>query len=150
MRARITDAIEAMTEGDRLYGQGVERLEPPGRRPTTLEITSAEDYFERAAKAYLVGASEYQHAQRNEDHASFESDGFGDLIRELDTQLAAEAVAALQAAKRTPQESAEGSVYQAQAFAENLRDRFSRAMPEVFQGAAVGGVNRSDSRLWSR
>jgi hypothetical protein len=150
MRATVTDAIEAMSEGDRLLAQGTERLEPTGRKPAHTELALAEDSFERAARAYLAGAAEYQHAQRQEDHPRFASDQFDDLIKALDAQLAAEAVAALQAAKREPKNSEEGSVYQAQAFAENLRDRFSHALPELFHHPSDASWNRSDSRIWGR
>jgi hypothetical protein len=150
MRANVADAIEAMAEGDRLLGQGAERLEPGTRAVTRTDLALAEDYFERASRAYLVGAVEYQHARRNEEHPRFASDEFGDLIRELDAQLAAEATAALQAAKRVPKDSEHGSVYQAQAFAENVRDRFSRALPELFHRPSDASWNRSDGRMWSR
>lgn len=150
MRATVTDAIEAMAEGDRLLAHGTERLEPTGRKPTQTEMALAEDSFERATRAYLAGAAEYQHAQRHADHPRFASDQFGDLIKALDAQLAAEAVAALEVAKREPKNAEEGSVYQAQAFAENVRDRFSHAMPELFHRPSDASWNRSDSRMWGR
>ena len=150
MRASIEDARELIAEGDRLMGQAWERAQAAKGAVTDLDLTLAEDCFERAAQAYLVGAVEYQESQRGAEHPRFVSDEPDELIQRLDGHLGVEAAAALQAARRLPKTSAQASVYQAQSFAENVRDRFARALPELFNRPADTGVERSDSRNWSR
>jgi hypothetical protein len=138
MVPNVDEARELMAEGDRLLGRAWEQA--PSSKPglSNADLALAEHYYEQAAQAYLVGAAEYQHGRAATQTGAAMEDT-DELIQSLEGRLRVEAESALR--------SAAG---RAQSFAEELRDRFAHAAPELFHGNADLGPPRSEGADRSR
>jgi hypothetical protein len=123
MASAADSAREWMDEGDHLLGRAYEFLATAALDPTHAEMAS--EYFSRAAHTYLGGAVEYQSGATLRDATLPDADH---LTEKLSGRLRAEAIAA----RRTSATSATTGAAAAQAFAETLRDRLARAVPEAF------------------
>ncbi len=150
MQTNLDEARELMAEGDRLLGRAWEH--GPSSKPglTAADLDLAGQYYAQAAQAYLVGAVEYQHGRAaTRDGAAMEDTA--ELIHSLDGRLRTEAETALRAATdRAPDDSRGGAVERARTLAEELRDRFAHAAPELFHGDADLGLHRGEDSSWSR
>jgi hypothetical protein len=150
MQPKVDEARELMAEGDRLLGRAWEygRSWKPGATPADLDL--AGHYYAQAAQAYLVGAVEYQHGRAaTRDGAAMEETG--DLVQALDGRLRTEAEAAISAScERVRDGAPDTAVERARVFAEELRDRFADAAPELFHGPIDPGFKQTQEWSMSR
>lgn len=151
MNRSAVEAMDLMAEGDRLLGRAWEdygRPLKPGLGATELEL--AEYYYAQAAQAYLVGAVEYQQGRAARGDGSAMEDP-NELLHSLHGSLRTEAEAALRSASESGGNGAKtGTAERARVFAEELRDRFAHAAPELFHGALDIGIDRAPQSSWSR
>lgn len=151
MQPNLEDVREWMAEGDRLLAQSWDYLSASEADPAQLNL--AGHYCSRAANAYLAGAVEYQHGPQAVARAGALPDDAPQLVQQLEGRLRAEADAAQHSAMRrrlTSSDSRRAAVERAQTLAEELRERFAHAEPELFIRAADSGFGRTDSHTWSR
>jgi hypothetical protein len=150
MQANLEDVREWMEEGDRLLAQSWDYLAASDADPAQLDL--ARGYFSRAAHAYLAGAVDFQQGAQAAHRLGVATDDAAQLIPHLDGHLRAEAEAALRSAARhrRPQEARRAAVERAQTLAEELRERFAHAQPELFTRPLDAGFGRTDSQTWSR
>ena len=141
MASTADSAREWMDEGDHLLGRAYEFLATAASDPTHAEM--AAEYFSKAAQTYLGGAVEYQSGATLRDSTLPDADHLTD---KLTGRLRAEAIAA----RRTSTTSAATVAAAAQAFAETLRDRFARAVPEAFTQSAAPSTERPLTEARSR
>ena len=150
MVPNVDEARELMAEGDRLLGRAWEQA--PSSKPglSNVDLALAEHYYEQAAQAYLVGAAEYQHGRAaTETGAAMEDPD--ELIHSLEGRLRIEAESAWRSAsEQAPDDTRHAAVARAQTFAEELRDRFAHAAPELFHRHADLGRDRNADSLRSR
>lgn len=150
MVPNVDEARELMAEGDRLLGRAWEQA--PSSKPglSTADLALAEHYYEQAAQAYLVGAAEYQHGRAATQTGAAMEDP-DELIHSLEGRLRIEAESAWSsAAEQAPDDTRHAAVARAQAFAEELRDRFAHAAPELFHAHSDLGRDRNADSLRSR
>lgn len=151
MNRSAVEAMDLMAEGDRLLGRAWEdygRPLKPGLTGADLEL--AEYYYVQAAQAYLVGAVEYQRGRAANPDGSAMDDPT-ELIHSLQGALRTEAEAALRdAADRSRAGGESDAAERARVFAEEIRDRFAHAAPELFHGAIDIGIEHTQQPSWSR
>ena len=150
MERNAAEAMDLMAEGDRLLGRAWEygRGGKPGLTAADHEL--AEHYYAQAAQAYLVGAVEYQRGRAANPDGSAMDDPT-ELIHSLQGALRTEAEAALRdAADRARADGGSDAAEWARVFAEELRDRFAHAAPELFHGAIDIGIEHTQQSSWSR
>jgi hypothetical protein len=150
MQPNLDDVRAWMEDGDRLLAQSWDYLAASDADPAQLEF--AGEGFARATRSYLSGAIEYQHgpttvadAETNETSAR--------LVMRLDGRLRAEAEAAQSASVRrhvASRDSRRVSVERAQMLAEELRERFAHAAPELFTRPIDTAFERVDAPVRSR
>ena len=150
MEPNAAEAMDLMAEGDRLLGRAWEYGRPAKSGLSAADLEMAEYYYAHAAQAYLVGAVEYQHGRAAASDGTAMEDPT-ELVRSLDGPLRAEAEEALSQADREaggddPIQAAE----RARMFAEELRDRFAHAAPELFHGAVDVGIEHQSQDIRSR
>lgn len=150
MRANLENAKQLMLDGDRLLAEGSRRLEPTGGIPTDLDFVDAAHCLDLARDAYLQGAIEHQRYQRGAESVTGDPVPPSRLFDELEGHLGLEARVAREEAKKLPKSTAQAAALQAQAFAENVRDRFARALPQLFNQASDTPRNQSSRHAWSR
>jgi hypothetical protein len=150
MERNAIEAAELMAEGDRLLGRAWEYGRPVKAGLSAADLDLAEYYYAQAAEAYLVGAVEYQSGRAvTRDGAALEDPT--ELVQSLQGSLRAEAESALRdATAGTRNASRPEAVESARTFAEELRDRFAHAAPELFHGAIDIGIERPQQSSWSR
>ncbi len=150
MQANLEDVREWMEEGDRLLAQSWDYLAASEADPAQLDF--AREYFSRAAHAYLAGAVDFQQGAQAAHRAGIAADDAAQLIPRLGGHLRAEAEAAQRSAQRLgrPQDARRAAVDRAQTLAEELRERFAHAQPELFTRPLDAGFGRTDSPTWSR
>ena len=144
MSANLEDVREWMAEGDRLMAQAYDHLNIGTADPMQLDLAGR--HFSRAAQAYLAGGVEYQHGPDATVQAGAVIEDAAALIRRLDGQLRNEADAAANAAGRhagAPGEARRAAAERARTFAEDVRERFSHAAPDLFTRPAESGVERT-------
>jgi hypothetical protein len=150
MQPNVDEARELMAEGDRLLGRAWEygRSSKPGVTPADLDL--AGHYYAQAAQAYLVGAVEYQHGRAaTRDGAAMEE--LSDLVRALEGRLRTEAEGALSTScERVRDGAADTTLERARVFAEELRDRFADAAPELFRGPIDPAFKQTQESSMSR
>ena len=150
MVPNVDEARELMAEGDRLLGRAWEHAPSSKRGLSNVDLALAEHYYGQAAQAYLVGAAEYQHGRATTRTGAAMEDP-NDLIDSLEGRLRIEAESALRSASgQAPDDSPRAAVESAQTFAEELRDRFAHAAPELFHGNAHLGPQRTEGTDRSR
>ena len=150
MQANLEDVREWMEEGDRLLAQSWDYLAASDADPAQLDF--AREYFSRAAHAYLAGAVDFQRGPQAAHRVGIAADDAAQLIPQLEGHLRAEADAAQRSALRLrrPQEARRAAAERAQVLAEELRERFAHAQPELFTRPLDAGFGRTDSQTWSR
>ena len=144
MPANLEDVREWMAEGDRLMAQAYDDLHGGADDPLQLDLAGR--HFSRAAQAYLAGGVEYQLRPDAPAQAGSVIDDPAALIRRLDGHLRDEADAAAKAAGRhapVPGDVRRAAAERARAFAEDLRERFEHAAPDLFTRPAESGVERT-------
>jgi hypothetical protein len=150
MVPNVDEARELMAEGDRLLGRAWEQAPSSKRGLSSVDLALAEHYYGQAAQAYLVGAAEYQHGRAATPSGAAMEDP-NELINSLEGRLRIEAESALRSASgQAPDDSPGAAVGRAQTFAEELRDRFAHAAPELFHGHADFGPPRTEGADRSR
>jgi hypothetical protein len=143
MPANLEDVREWMAEGDRLMAQGYDYLQ--GGADDPLQMDLAGRHFSRAAQAYLAGGVEYQLGPDNPVQAGSAIDDPAALIPRLDGHLRHEADAAAKAAgghAPAPGDARRAVAERSRAFAEDLRERFEHAAPDLFTRPAESGFER--------
>lgn len=149
MERNAIEAAELMAEGDRLLGRAWEYGRPPKPGLNAGDLDLAEHYYAQAAQAYLVGAVEYQKGRAvNRDGSAM--DDPSELVHSLQGSLRSEAEAAFRSVERAQGDGRSGAVERARAVAEELRDRFAHAAPELFHGAIDIGIEHPQPSSWSR
>ena len=144
MPANLEDVREWMAEGDRLMAQAYDYLDVGTDDPLQLDLAGR--HFSRAAQAYLAGGVEYQHGPDPAVQAGAVIDDPAALIGRLDGHLRDEADAAAKAAggpSPATHEARRSAVERSRTFAEDLRERFSYAAPDLFRRPAESGVQRT-------
>ena len=139
-----------MLDADRILAEGSRLLEPKERVPTDLDFVDAAHCLDLARDAYLNGAIEHQRYQRGAESVSTDPVPPNRLFDEVDGHLGLEARAARDEAKKLPKDTVQASALQAQAFAENVRDRFARALPQLFNQTNDTSRTPSSRQPWSR
>ena len=124
-------------DADRVFVRAQQHLAAFDTALTPGELDMALHDFTLAGQMYLAGALQYQRG--SEAVAGPGSTSSADLIRHLEGHLQSEAVAALDASEgRAVRADARLSdVDRAQVLAQELRDRFSHAVPELFDRATA-------------
>lgn len=150
MQLNLEDVREWMEEGDRLLAQSWDYLAASEADPAQLDF--AREYFSRAAHAYVAGAVDFQQGVQAAHRAGIAANDAVQLIPHLNGHLRAEAEAAQRSAQRLrrPQDARRAAVERAQTLAEELRERFAHAQPELFTRPLDSGFGRTDSPAWSR
>jgi hypothetical protein len=150
MRASLENAKHLILDGDRLLAEGENRLSPEERSTAAdLDYLDAVALFELARNQYVAGAVEIQRAEVGAD--SLPATTHAELVvDQLHGHLAAEFRAAREEVKRAPKGAAQDSAMLAQAFAENVRDRFARARPDLFSEVKDTSDRLAAKRSWSR
>jgi hypothetical protein len=151
MQPNLEDIRYWMGEGDRLLAQSWDYLAASEADPIQLEL--AAQSFDRCARAYLAGAVEYQRGPQAAVHGGAPLEDTTELVQRLDGRLRAEAEAAQESAMRQRPSSQDGprvAVARAQMLAEELRERFAHAEPELFTRPSNSGFERTDAPTWSR
>jgi hypothetical protein len=144
MPANLEDVREWMAEGDRLMAQAYDYLDVGTDDPLQLDLAGR--HFSRAAQAYLAGGVEYQHGPDAPVQAGAVIDDPAALIRRLDGHLRDEADAAAKAAgghSPAPDDARRAAAERSRTFAEDLRERFSHAAPNLFTRPAESGFERT-------
>ena len=144
MPTNLEDVREWMAEGDRLMAQAYDYLNVGTADPMQLDLAGR--HFSRAAQAYLAGGVEYQHGPSATVQAGAVIDNPAALIRRLDGQLRSEAEASANAAgghAAAPSETRRAAAERSRTFAEDVRDRFSHAAPDLFARPAESAVQRT-------
>jgi hypothetical protein len=147
MPSSLDEVRDWMEEGDRLLARAWEHLAASDADPSMREL--ADGHFSRAAQTYLGGAVEYQRGPGTAMRSGGDFDEPAQLIQRLDGRLRVEAEAAWVDSTRSSaalQDDDRSSVERARTFAEQLRDRFSRAVPEAFNRSIDADVERMDAR----
>jgi len=150
MSAHVEEVREWMAEGDRLMAQGYDYLNM-GADPLQLDLAGR--HFSRAAQAYLAGAVEYEHGPEAIVQAGAAIDDPAELVRRLDGHLRDEADAAGKAAggpSPAPHEARRAAAERSRTFAEELRDRFSHAAPDLFTRPAESSLERTTGSVRGR
>lgn len=150
MEPNLDDVRAWMEDGDRLLAQSWDYLAASDADPAQLEF--AEQGFARATRSYLSGAIEYQHRGSAAVDASADEPPARLAIR-LDGRLRAEADAAQSSSARrhvTSRDARRVSVERAQMLAEELRERFAHAAPELFTRPVETTYERGDAPVRSR
>jgi hypothetical protein len=150
MQVNLEDVREWMEQGDRLLAQSWDYLAASEADPAQLDL--AREYFSRAAHAYLAGAVDFQQGVQAAHRVGTAANDAAQLIPHLDGHLRAEAEAAQRSAQRLrrAQDARRAIVERAQTLAEELRERFAHAQPELFTRPLDAGFGRTDSPTWSR
>ena len=151
MQPNLEDTRYWMEEGDRLLAQSWDYLAASDADPAQLAF--AAQSFDRSARAYLAGAVEYQRGPQAAVQGGAPLEDATELVHRLDGRLRAEAEAAQQSAMRQRPSSQDGrraAVERAQLLAEELRERFSHAEPELFTRPSDSGFERIDVPSRSR
>ena len=144
MPANLEDVREWMAEGDRLMAQAYDYLDVGSADPMQLDLAGR--HFSRAAQAYLAGGVEYQLGADAPQQAGSMIDDPAALIGRLDGRLRDEADAAAKAAGgHAPVlgDARRAAAERARAFAEDLRERFEHAAPDLFTRPTESGVERT-------
>ena len=144
MQPNLEDVREWMAEGDRLMAQAYDYLNIGTDDPMQLDLAGR--HFSRAAQAYLAGGVEYQHGPDAALQAGAVIDDPAALIRRLDGHLRDEADAAANAAGGpTPgaDNARRTAAERSRTFAEDLRERFAHAAPDLFTRPADSGLERT-------
>ena len=144
MPANLEDVREWMAEGDRLMAQAYDYLDVGTDDPLQLDLAGR--HFSQAAQAYLAGGVEYQLGSDAPQQAGSMIDDPAALIGRLDGRLRDEADAAAKAAggpSAATHEARRSAVERSRTFAEELRERFSYAAPDLFRRPAESGVQRT-------
>lgn len=126
-------------DGDRVFVRAQQHLAAFDTALTPGELDMALHDFTLAGQMYVTGALQYQRGSGAVAYASSGSTSSADLIRHLEGHLQSEGVAALDASEgRTVRADARlTEVDRAQVLAQELRDRFSHAVPELFDRATA-------------
>lgn len=144
MPANLEDVREWMAEGDRLMAQAYDYLHGGADDPLQLDLAGR--HFSRAAQAYLAGGVEYQLGADAPVQGGDLIDDPAALIRRLDGHLRDEADAAAKAAggrAPVPGDARRAAAERARAFAEDLRERFEHAAPDLFTRPTESGFERT-------
>ena len=144
MQPNLEDVREWMAEGDRLMGQAYDYLNIATADPMQLDLAGR--HFSRAAQAYLAGGVEYQHGPDAAVEGGTVVDDPAELIRRLDGHLRNEADAAANAAggqAPAPDNARRAAAERSRTFAEELRERFAHAAPDLFTRPADSGFERT-------
>ena len=147
MALNLDDARELVAEADRLLGRAWEQFprSRTGLNPSDVEV--AEHCYGQAAQAYLAAAAEYQRGRPAPE--SFDVSPT-ELAKSLDGRLRVEAEAALRVACEVDQTLDDARVEQTRILAEELRERFVHAAPELFNRSIEAGLDRPQGGVWSR
>jgi hypothetical protein len=132
----LEDARAWMQDGDRLLRRAADRVGGGRVRSDSGEAAIAAHDYSRAAQMYLTGAVAYQHGREGVERSAGPSMDMRRLVDALDGRLRAEAEGAWRAARPDTgamQTSESQRLASVQTFAGNLRDRFVRAAPELFE-----------------
>jgi hypothetical protein len=143
MPANLEDVREWMAEGDRLMAQAYDYLDVGTDDPLQLDLAGR--HFSRAAQAYLAGGVEYQLGADAPVQAGDLIDDPAALIGRLDGRLRDEADAAAKAAaghSPVPGGLRRAVAERSRAFAEDLRERFEHAAPDLFTRPTESGFER--------
>ena len=144
MPANLEDVREWMAEGDRLMAQAYDYLDVGTDDPLQLDLAGR--HFSRAAQAYLAGGVEYQLGADAPQQAGSMIDDPAALIGRLDGRLRDEADAAANAAagpSPATHDARRSAVERSRTFAEELRERFSYAAPDLFTRPTESGLERT-------
>lgn len=144
MAANLEDVREWMAEGDRLMAQAYDYLNVGTADPLQLDLAGR--HFSRAAQAYLAGGVEYQHGPDASVQAVAKIDDPVALIGRLNGNLRDEADAAAKAAGGhafAPDGARRAAAERSRTFAEELRERFEHAAPDLFTRPTESGFERT-------
>jgi len=144
MPANLEDVREWMAEGDRLMAQAYDYLNIGTADPMQLDLAGR--HFSRAAQAYLAGGVEYQHGPDATVQPGSAIEDTAALIGRLNGHLRDEADAAANAAgghAPAPDEARRAAAERSRAFAEDLRERFEHAAPDLFTRPTDLGFERT-------
>ena len=150
MQPNLDDVRALMEDCDRLLAQSWDYLTAADADPAQLEC--AGEGFTRASRSYLSGAIEYQHGPAAAIDAGTNDTPAG-LVMRLDGRLRAEADAARSSSMRRHVASRDArrvSVERAQMLAEELRERFAHAAPELFTRPIDTAFERAEAPVRSR
>ena len=151
MQPNLDDVREWMAEGDRLMAQAYDYLNIGTADPMQLDLAGR--HFSRAAQAYLAGGVEYQHGPNAAVQAGAVIDDPAELIRRLDGLLRDEAYAAASAAgghAPVSDTARRAAAERSRTFAEELRERFAHAAPDLFTRPAESGFERTAGSVRGR
>ena len=150
MQPNLDDVRAWMEDGDRLLAQSWDYLAASDADPAQLDF--AGQTFVQATRSYLSGAIEYQHGSAAVGSADAD-EAPGRLLNRLEGRLRAEADAAQSSSMRrrvTARDARRAGVERAQMLAEELRERFAHAAPELFTRPIETGFERLDAPVRSR
>ena len=150
MQPNLDEVRAWMEQGDRLLAQSWDYLAAADADPAQLQF--AGETFSQATRSYLTGAVEYQHGPNGVGNADAADDP-SRLVSRLDGRLRAEADAARSSSMRrrvASRDSRRVTVERAQMLAEELRERFAHAAPELFTRPIETGFERPDAPVRSR
>jgi hypothetical protein len=144
MQPNLDDVREWIAEGDRLMAQAYDYLNIGAADPMQLDLAGR--HFSRAAQAYLAGGVEYQHGPDAAVQGGAVIDDPAELIGRLDGHLRDEADAAANVAggqAPAPDNARRAAAERSRTFAEELRERFAHAAPDLFTRPTEAGFERS-------
>lgn len=135
-------------DADQLFLRAQQHLAAFDTALTTSELELALLNFDRAAQMYVTAVIQYQRGSEAVAVAAPGATPTVDLLRHLEGHLQAEGFAALEnAARVTPRANRDMTdAARAQTFVQELRDRFSHAVPELFESPAAPALSPASTR----